>query len=58
MKKIITEKTIISTCTLAGSLACYYYSKLDQRDGVPYVMIGGFVGTWFGEMIAKVVKNK
>lgn len=58
MKKIITDKTIISTCTLLSSLGTYYYSKHDQRDAVPYVMIGGFLGTWLGEMIVKLRSRK
>ncbi len=58
MKNLITDKTIISTCTLLSSLGTYYYSKLDQKDGVPYVMIGGFLGTWLGEMIVKLKKRK
>lgn len=54
MKRFITDKTIISTCTLLTSLASYYYSRLHNKDGVPYVMIGGFVGTWMGEMLIKI----
>lgn len=51
MKKFITDKSIVSTCTLIGSLACYYYSKQGEKDGVPYVMVGGFIGSWLGELI-------
>jgi uncharacterized membrane protein YfcA len=55
----MTEKTLVSTFTLLGSLASYYYGKTHEKDVVPYVMIGGFVGAWVGEIISKVViKNK
>lgn len=47
------EKTIVSTLTLIGSLATYYYAKEQNKDVVPYVMVGGFVGAIAGELIAK-----
>lgn len=52
------EKTLVSTLTLIGSLASYYYAKTHVKDVVPYVMIGGFVGAWVGELIAKAIINK
>ena len=52
------EKTLVSTLTLIGSLASYYYAKTHVKDVVPYVMIGGCVGAWVGEFIAKAVINK
>jgi uncharacterized membrane protein YfcA len=53
------EKTLVSTSTLIGSLASYYYGKTQGKDVVPYVMIGGFIGAWLGEIISNVViKNK
>jgi uncharacterized membrane protein YfcA len=53
------EKTLVSTFTLIGSLASYYYGKTQGKDVVPYVMIGGFIGAWVGEIIAKaVLKDK
>jgi uncharacterized membrane protein YeaQ/YmgE (transglycosylase-associated protein family) len=54
------EKTLVSTCTLIGSLASYYCAKTQVKDVVPYVMIGGFVGAWLGELIAQftIGKNK
>lgn len=54
----MTEKTLVSTFTLIGSLASYYYGKTHEKDVVPYVMIGGFVGAWVGELIAKAVTKK
>lgn len=50
------EKTLVSTFTLIGSLASYYYGKTHDKDVVPYVMIGGFIGAWVGEMIAKAIE--
>ncbi len=55
------EKTLVSTLTLLGSLASYYYSKTHEKDVVPYVMIGGFIGAWVGELISTLIdseKNK
>ncbi len=54
----MTEKTLVSTFTLIGSLASYYYGKSHEKDVVPYVMIGGFIGAWVGEMITKAVIKK
>lgn len=42
------EKAIVSTITLAASLASYYYAKSVTKDTVPYTMIGGFVGAVIG----------
>ncbi len=50
------EKTLVSTFTLIGSLASYYYGKTHDKDVVPYVMIGGFIGAWVGEIIAKAIE--
>lgn len=53
------EKTIISTATLATSLMMYFYAKSVQKDAVPYVMIGGFMGAVIGESIIEFInKNK
>ena len=53
------EKTIISTATLATSLLMYFYAKSVQKDAVPYVMIGGFMGAIIGESIIEFInKNK
>ncbi len=53
------EKTIISTATLATSLLMYFYAKTVQKDAVPYVMIGGFMGAIIGESIIEFInKNK
>ncbi len=49
------EKTIVSTVTLIASLASYLYAKNADKDAVPYVMIGGFVGAIIGEAIAKSI---
>ena len=54
----MTEKTMVSTFTLIGSLASYYYGKTHEKDVVPYVMIGGFIGAWVGEIISKAVIKK
>jgi hypothetical protein len=53
------EKTIVSTVTLASSLLMYFYARTAQKDAVPYVMIGGFMGAVIGESIVEYLnKNK
>ena len=47
------EKTIISTATLLTSLLTYWYAKEAEKDAVPYVMLGGFVGSIIGEVIVE-----
>jgi uncharacterized membrane protein YfcA len=47
------EKTIISTATLFTSLLTYWYAKEAEKDAVPYVMLGGFVGSIIGEVIVE-----
>ncbi len=51
------EKTIISTTTLAASLMMYFYAKSLQKDAVPYVMIGGFMGAVIGESIIEYLNK-
>ena len=46
------EKIIVSTSTLLVSLLCYFYARHYGKDAVPYVMIGGFVGAFMGEVIS------
>jgi hypothetical protein len=60
---MINEKTIVSTVSLAASLATYFYAREASKDVVPYVMIGGFIGAILGEAISGIVlsdkdKNK
>jgi predicted Na+-dependent transporter len=52
---MINEKTIVSSVALATSLATYFYAKEAQKDVVPYVMVGGFIGALLGEAIAGMV---
>lgn len=51
------EKTLVSTFSLFTSLASYMYAKETGKDGVPYVMIGGFVGAVIGEVIFEKIKS-
>ena len=46
------ERVIVSASTLVASLVTYFYAKHVEKDAVPYVMIGGFVGAFAGEVIA------
>ncbi len=52
------EKTIIATATLITSLLTYWYAKSADKDVVPYVMFGGFVGSIIGESIAEKTKKR
>jgi uncharacterized membrane protein YfcA len=53
------EKSIISAATLLTSLLTYWYAKAAKKDAVPYVMLGGFIGSIIGETIAeKLTDNK
>lgn len=56
--KLINEKTIVSACTLAASLASYYYAKSAEKDVMPFVMVGGFLGAMVGEAISGIVLDK
>lgn len=47
------EKTIFSTATLVASLLTYWYARESNKDAVPYVMFGGFIGAIIGEVIAE-----
>jgi hypothetical protein len=49
------EKTIVSTVTFISSLLAYWYAKEAQKDPVPYVMMGGFLGAIIGETIVEKV---
>ena len=52
------EKTIISTVTLFTSLLAYWYEREAEKDSVPYVMMGGFLGSIIGDALAeKVTKS-
>ncbi len=51
------EKKLVSVFTLIGSLASYYYGKTHSKDAIPYVMIGGFVGAWVGEILSNVLEE-
>jgi uncharacterized membrane protein YfcA len=52
------EKTIVSGFTLVASLLTYWYAKAAEKDAVPYVMMGGFIGSIIGETISeKLNKN-
>ena len=51
------EKTIASGCTLLTSMIFYHYAKKSQKDTVPYVMIGGFIGAIVGEIIFEKIKS-
>lgn len=52
------EKAIVSAATLVTSLLSYWYAREANKDAVPYVMLGGFIGSLIGETIAEKVDKK
>lgn len=54
----MNEKKLVATLTLVGSLTSYYYAKTHDKDAIPYLMIGGYVGGWVGELIFKMMEIK
>jgi len=51
------EKPIVATTTLVVSLLSYWYARESQKDAVPYVMLGGFIGSLIGETIAEKINK-
>ena len=51
------EKSIVATATLLTSLLSYLYAREADKDAVPYVMIGGFLGSIIGETIVEAAKK-
>ena len=51
------EKAIVSTVTLLTSLLAYWYAREAQKDSVPYVMMGGFIGSIIGEALSEKVSK-
>lgn len=51
------EKTIVSTLTLLSSLASYSYAKEANKDTVPFMLVGGFIGAVVGEIIFEKIKS-
>jgi uncharacterized membrane protein YfcA len=52
------QKTIVSAFTLAGSLLSYFYARESEKDAVPFVMLGGFVGAFIGETLVLSLESK
>jgi hypothetical protein len=51
------EKSITAASALLSSLAAWHIAKKAGKDATPYVMIGGFLGTLIGELIAGSIKK-
>lgn len=52
------EKSIVATATLITSLLSYAYARETGKDAVPFVMVGGFLGSLIGETIVEVSKSR
>jgi hypothetical protein len=57
MKIPLKEKVIVSSFTLVSTLTGYYYAKSENKDIMPYLMVGGFVGAILGEAIVHTFFN-
>ena len=57
-KITLKEKAIVSSFTLITSLTGFYYAKSKEKEVMPYVMVGGFVGALLGEAIAHTFCNE
>ncbi len=55
MKITLKEKAIVSSLTLVTTLTGYFYAKSAEKDVMPYMMVGGFLGALVGEVIAHTV---
>ena len=51
------DKTIVSSVTLISSLFAYLYAREAGKDTVPYVMMGGFIGSLLGDAIIEKVSK-
>lgn len=49
------EKLIVSSMTLIASLGAYFYARHFAKDEAPWVMIGGFVGAYIGEVVVSAL---
>lgn len=51
------ERTIVSAFAMFGSLTAYYYAKHNAKDPAPLIMIGGFMGALFGEVVSQATAS-
>ena len=54
----MSDKTVISAATLSGTLAGYYLSRWNEKHRIPFMLIGGFVGTMIGEILVRKRKPR
>lgn len=52
------DKTIVSAATLIASLLAYGYARAAEKDAVPLVMLGGFIGSIIGEHIVEHIQKE
>lgn len=43
--------------TLVTSLAFYWYARANGKNEVPYVMVGGFLGSIIGDALADKMRE-
>jgi len=58
MRATLKEKAIISSLTLVTTLTGYFYAKSREKDAMPYMMVGGFLGALLGEGIAHTLYSE
>ena len=54
----MNDKTIISAATLTGTLTGYYLSHWNEKHRIPFMLLGGFMGTLVGEILVNQRKRK
>jgi membrane protein DedA with SNARE-associated domain len=57
MRVTLKERAIVSSLTLVTTLTGYFYAKSREKDAIPYMMVGGFLGALMGEAITYTFCN-
>lgn len=50
---MVQAKTVVAASTLLTSMIAYWYAKSAKKDVVPFIMLGGFVGSVLGETLVE-----
>jgi uncharacterized membrane protein YfcA len=48
----MNNRIVVSSTTVAVSLLAYWYARSTNKDVVPVMLIGGFIGSLAGEYLA------
>lgn len=53
----VSEKSLVSTCSVIVSLFFYYEARRNGKDTTPAVIVGGYLGGWIGEGIHQLIQK-